>query len=242
MSENLRATLTGRLTAAIEALRQDVDDMPAAWILVLLRLAEQQGCTAAWLAEEVGLSPSVTHRVLQELGARPAGRRDALELIDSVTDPSNIKRKIYLLTNNGRLRVKKALAAAFGPDQTDEIVTVEAYRDALASNYSPVVKTDHFTQAQLARIRTAAARRYSDFSGDNFIAFPLEPAQSLIGPQQGADGESNDGLSGWVGKKRGRWFEMPTIYADEGGVALADFDDPNDAFHFVFRWRGRHEQ
>jgi hypothetical protein len=35
---------------------------------------------------------------------------------------------------------------------------------------------------------------------------------------------------------------MPTIYADDGGVALADFDDPNVAFHFVLRWRGRHEQ
>lgn len=216
--------------------------MPAAWTLVLLRLAEQQGCTAAWLAEKVGLSPSVTHRVLQELGPRPGSRRDALDLIDSVPDPSNIKRKIYLLTDKGRLHVAKAIVAAFGPDQTDEIETVETYRAALARNHSPLVKTDHFTQAQLARIRTAAARRYSDFSGENFIAFPLEPAQSLIGPQQRADGESYDGLSGWVTLHRGRWFEMPSIYPADGGVALADFDDPNDAFHFVLEWRGRHDK
>lgn len=188
------------------------------------------------------MTASVVNRVLQELGPEPVRGHEARGLIGSVADPINGKRKIYMLTNKGRNRIEEVLVAACGLKLKYHGVTIETYLDATASAEIGRVRTDHFGQSQLTTIKAAANKRFADFVGENAVVFPLKPAEALIGPQQGADGESYDGLSGWVGKKRGRWFEMPTIYADEGGVALADFDDPNDAFHFVLTWRGRHDK
>lgn len=237
------ADVLGRLSGALDALRRDIPEMPASWGMVTLSVAKRPGCTVAWLAENVGLTASVVNRVLQELGPEPVRGHEARGLIGSVADPINGKRKIYMLTNKGRDRIEEVLLAACGQELPYRGVTVEAYNTALtASNEIARVRTDHFGQSQLTTIKAAANKRFPDFVGDNLVAFPLEPAEPLIGPQQGADGESYDGLSGWVTSHRGRWFEMPTIYPVDGGVALADFDDPNDAFHFVLRWRGGHDR
>ncbi len=232
-----------RLSGALDALRRGIPEMPASWGMVTLSVAKRPGCTVAWLAENVGLTASVVNRVLQELGPEPVRGHEARGLIGSVADPINGKRKIYMLTNKGRDRIEEVLLAACGLKLPYRGVTIETYHTALtASDEVARVRTDHFGQSQLATIKAAANKRFSDFVGENAVVFPLKPAETLIGPQQGADGQSYDGLSGWVTSHRGRWFEMPTIYQNEGGVALADFDDPNDAFHFVLRWRGVHEK
>lgn len=189
------------------------------------------------------MTASVVNRVLQELGTEPVRGHEARGLIGSVADPINGKRKIYMLTNKGRDRIEAVLAAACGLKLKYHGVTTETYLDTLtASAEFGRVRTDHFGQSQLTTIKAAANKRFADFVGENAVVFPLKPAEALIGPQQSADGESYDGLSGWVTSHRGRWFEMPTIYPADGGVALADFNDPNDAFHFVLTWRGRHER
>lgn len=229
-----------RLSGSLDVLRRGFEDMPMNWARVMLRVAERPGCTVTWLVEALGLAPSVVHRILQELSAERARDSDAEGLLNSVADPINTKRKIYLLTNKGRARIEETLSAAHGSKIAYRHVTLEKYLDEFQKKSS--VQTDYFNNSQLTSIRTAARRRYENFHGDNLVAFPLEPARTLIGPQPGADGESSDGLADWVTSHSGRWFEMPTIYPADGGVALADFDDPNVAFHFVLAWRGRHEQ
>ncbi|MGY6251620.1 hypothetical protein ACXIUS_29530 [Bosea thiooxidans] len=227
---------------ALAVLRRDIEDMPATWALFLIAIAERPGCTGAWLAETTGVTTPLVLRALQELGPDSARGGPGAGLVESAPDPVNSKRKIWLLTKKGSGRIQDMLSTAFDPNITYNRETIASYRSAFETVSPPRVRTDQFNQSQLTRIKAAASKRFTDFKGENLIAFPLEPAQSLVGQQEGADGESYDGLSGWVGKNRGRWFEMPTIYADEGGVALADFDDPNDAFHFVLTWRGRHKQ
>ncbi len=235
--------LLERLSSALDALRRGIPEMPASWGMVMLSVSKRPGCTVSWLAENVGLTASVVNRVLQELGTEPVRGHEARGLIGSVADPINGKRKIYMLTNKGRDRIEAVLAAACGLKLKYNGVTTETYLDTLtASAEFGRVRTDHFGQSQLTTIKAAANKRFADFVGENAVVFPLKPAEALIGPQQSADGESYDGLSGWVTSHRGRWFEMPTIYPADGGVALADFNDPNDAFHFVLTWRGRHER
>lgn len=232
-----------RISRSLDVLRRGFDDMPMNWVRVMLRVAERPGCTVTWLVEDLGLAASVVHRILQELGPERARDSDATGLVNSVADPINAKRKIYLLTDKGRARIEEMLSTAYASEIAYRDVTVERYLSEIedAQNTSRV-QTDYFGQSQLTSIRTAARRRFKNFVGDNLVTFPLEPAKALIGPQRGADGERYDGLSGWVTSHRGRWFEMPSIYPMDGGVALADFDDPNDAFHFVLEWRGGHKQ
>lgn len=233
--------LLDRLSGAMNALRRGIPDMPASWGIVILSVAKRPGCTVAWLAESVGLTASVVNRVLQELGPQPVRGHEARGLVGSVADPINGKRKLFMLTQKGRDRIEEVLSAACGQKLPYQGVTVETYHEALAASAQIArVRTDHFGQSQLTTIKAAAKKRFPNFRGENLVAFPLEPAAALIGLQRGADGQSYDGLSAWVGKKGGRWFEMPNIYSAEGGVALADFDDPNNAFHFVLRWRGGH--
>jgi DNA-binding MarR family transcriptional regulator len=242
MSDQVVAERLKSLSSALKVLRRGIDEMPTSWILIILGIAERPGCTSSWLAENAGLSISVVNRVLQELGPN-SDRSSDVGLVDSAVDPINSNRKIWLLTENGRARINEMLSAAFEPDLTYSNATISTYWDAFAPNEAcPHVRSDHFNQSQLKRIKAAASKRFSNFKGANLVALPLKPAEALIEQQHGADGESYDGLSSWVKSNRGRWFEMPSIYPADGGVALADFDDPNDAFHFILRWRGSHER
>jgi DNA-binding MarR family transcriptional regulator len=239
--EFAQAELLRRLGDTLEVLRRGLPEMPTSWVIILLRVAERPACTVAWLAETVGLSPSVVNRVLHELGSGSHRAGVAGGLLDSTDDPVNTKRKVYLLTERGRERIEQALSTAFGVEGTYAGATIETYRSTLAgTDEPPRVRIDHFSQSQVSRIKAAASRHFADFVGDNVVVFPLEPARPLIQAYENTRGEQDLGLAHWVEENRGRWYEMSTIYPAEGGVGLADFDDANDAFHFVLRWRGVH--
>lgn len=226
------------LSKALKVLRRGIDEMPTSWILIILGIAERPGCTSAWLAENAGLSISVVNRVLHELGPNSDRSSDG-GLVDSAADPINSNRKIWLLTENGLARINEMLSKAFAANLSYSGSTITDYRAEIAKVAR--VQTNHFDQSQLKRIKAAAGKRFSDFKGENVVAFPLKPAEPLIAKQSDEEGETRDGIADWV-VARGRWYEMPAIYPAIGGVALADFDDPNDAFHFVMEWRGRHER
>jgi DNA-binding MarR family transcriptional regulator len=239
MTDFSAAELLPRLIGGIDALRSGMPEMPATWLLVLLKIAGRPACSTAWLCQELDLAKSVVNRIAQELGSSKSG---ALGLLDTVDDPLDPRRKLHALTAKGRAQIEEALSAIAGAPITYEEETAQEFEEALAERSGPpLVRVNYFSPSQLGTIKLAAERHDRRFVGKNVVAFPLAPARSVIGPHKDARGKDSPGLAHWVENEgKGRWIEMETVYAAEGGVGVADFDDPNDAFRFVLAWRGAH--
>ena len=124
----------GRLVGTIAVAREIDAQLPAQLLHSLLEVALQPGLTMQELSERTGLSQSSCSRNMAALGKWHRLGVPGHNLVETVDDPTDRRRKVMLLNARGRERVSLMLAqlypeyAPFDLDRTTAKAHIEALR------------------------------------------------------------------------------------------------------------------
>lgn len=94
----------------VEAFRELDEQLPPQTIAVLLNVALRPGQTMQELVEATGLGLSSISRNLMALGEWHRAGKPGLDLVETIDDPHERRRKIAFLTPKGRTVVRELLA------------------------------------------------------------------------------------------------------------------------------------
>lgn len=111
----------------IRGLERPNEQVTAQMVHVLLAVARQPGITAQELVTETGLSLSSVSRNLLSLGEWHRFGKPGLNLVESVEDPYERRRKISFLTIRGRTTVQHLMEQVSGDPVTFESPTAREY-------------------------------------------------------------------------------------------------------------------
>ncbi|CAM5766532.1 MarR family winged helix-turn-helix transcriptional regulator [Bosea minatitlanensis] len=109
------------LTNVIKILRREVDEhFPVQMVHVILAVAQRPGITTAELVKETDLSQPAVSRLLTSLGKEHYTRKKAgYNIVDTVDDPEDSRRKISFLTKKGRDLMGQLIGVLHGTTQVD---------------------------------------------------------------------------------------------------------------------------
>jgi DNA-binding MarR family transcriptional regulator len=107
------------LMRALQSLREEDEQMPTQMAAVFLSVALQPGLTMSELGQHVGMSQASCSRNVAALGEWHRFGKAGLNLVESVEDPRERRRKIMFLTVKGRNRVAKVISALTGNPVSD---------------------------------------------------------------------------------------------------------------------------
>lgn len=207
-----------------------VTDLPAAWICVLLLVAEQEAQPLSWIERESGLSLSTVQRTLLALGSTDRYGKPGLDLIERISDPRHATKKIYFLTPSGKALIAKVVtvltgdqAAAFDKPTAKEYL---ARFEAEQKSGEKFLDVKAFSP-QVVATGKRSLRRSGQSVGPHVVTFPLAPAKTML-------------------KEIDRWLEMNgggQIYildkiSKPEGMVMVDLPSAEAQVWFILRWYG----
>lgn len=105
-----------RVTKVLSALRALDEQFPIQCAEIIFYIASNPGCTAQDLAHQTGLSISSISRNLMTLGQMRRDKTIGHNLIETVGDPLDRRRRIIFLTPRGSRLVAKLLGTLYPSD------------------------------------------------------------------------------------------------------------------------------
>ncbi|MHB2208023.1 MarR family winged helix-turn-helix transcriptional regulator [Methylobacterium sp. CM6257] len=231
-SEQSSVSLVASMRRAHDLIRRALGatDLPAAWIAILLLVAEKEAQTIGWLEKESGLSLSTVQRTLLALGKSDRYGRPGLDLVESIADPRHGSRKIHFLTRKGRDLMSEVVAIlARDPHSKLDVRTASEYMASFERERADKpqrIDIKAFSPQVVATGKRSIQRKYNEKVGSHIVAFPYAPAKSII-----------DAISDWVDDHKGKIYILDNV-AKPDGMVIVDLPDEHEQFHFVLMWRG----
>ncbi len=104
----------GKLSLAVSAVRMLDDALPVQTLAVFLEIAKNEGITINELCDRVGLASSSASRNVAALSGQHWLKKPGLGLVETQTDPQDLRRKTIRLTAKGRQLKDQIIAVLNG--------------------------------------------------------------------------------------------------------------------------------
>jgi DNA-binding MarR family transcriptional regulator len=98
-----------RTINAIEVFREFDTAFPASYMVALLLVATKPGKGSSDYAKDLGVAQAVASRLMLEIGQKSRRGGEGLGLIDSISDPMDLRQRQVFLTPKGKQVIKKIL-------------------------------------------------------------------------------------------------------------------------------------